>query len=310
MIYFMSMMLTEQCNSLCKYCYVNARTEPQELLPVRDIQDFLKRYAEQGGRMVLLTGGEVLLYPGIGEVAQSAKGLGLRVSLFTNGLLLDQTRLDQLKDSVDAFAISLDGPEEIHDARRGVRGAYRKALEAMRLLQAAKKEFTIQMTIGKSNREHIDHVAGIAREFKVGGVKLADMMKVGRAADCPEEQLSEEDLLYIKRKAAELSEQSQYQIIYQTNLTTQEELNLYYQRGDLHPVYWVDSRGNIFMYITHHDFFQIGHISEFPLNKPDEARIRQSVAQTVFPQLGERRICDIFEEIERLADAFSSANSK
>lgn len=309
MINYVSMILTNQCNSVCQYCYVDAKTAAQELLPISEVQNFLQRFAEQNGRVVLFTGGEVLLYPGIEEVVQFAKGLNLHVRMFTNGLLLDQARVNQLKDFVDGFAISLDGPEEIHDARRGVKGAYQKALAAMELLKEVKKDFSIQMTISKSNMDYIDHVAGIARQFQVGAVKLADMMKVGRAMACPEEHLREDDLLWIKRKAAQLSEQYQYQTIFQTNLSTRSELDMYYGRGELQPVFWVDSLGNIFMYITQHEFFRVGHISSFPMNNEDAlARKRQIVAERLFPTIRERRICDIYEEIEQLASHFAFAD--
>lgn len=309
MINYISMMLTDQCNSRCKYCYVNAQTAAQEILPVSEVQGFLKRYAEQKGRVVLFTGGEVLLYPGIEEVVEYAKGLNLHVRMFTNGLLLDAARLSRIKDFVDGFAISLDGPEEIHDARRGVQGAYRKALEAIQLLKSAKKDVSLQMTISKSTLDCIDHVAQVAREYQIGAVKLADMMQVGRAMECPEEHLSEDDLLMIKRKAAQLAAQCQYQTIFQTNLSTRQELDLYYKRGSLQPVYWVNRCGELFMYIAHHDFFKLGHIAEFPFKQSDQiARKRQIVSQTLFPTLRERRIVDLYEEIERLADHMTSVD--
>lgn len=301
MINFISFMLTDQCNSACKYCYVNAQSKPQaKLLEVSQVKEFLQAFKANKGMIVSFTGGEVFLYPQIEEVLEFAKSIGLHVLVFTNGLLLNRERFERIKGFVNGFAISLDGPAEVHDANRGIPGAYQQVLEVLQLFKENQISYTVQMTIGKSNLAHIDHVAQIARDYHAGSMKLADLMKVGRGTACPADELNDEELLAIKRKAAQLSELSSYRTVYQTNLCTAEEMHTYYRNGGIQPVYWVDPTGDICIFTTSHkEFSRIGHISEFPFANLDRVTEKcERLAEGVLARVTGRAICDLYEEIE------------
>lgn len=309
MINFVSFMLTNQCNSFCKYCYVDAHNEAEKLLTVEQIKSFLKLFWDNNGKVILFTGGEVFLYPELEQVLEYAKSLGLVVRLFSNGLLLDKDQFERIKGFIDGFAISLDGTQEIHDYRRGVKGAYEKTLQVLQYFKEHRFPYTIQMTVGKSNLEYIDHVAQIARQYDAEVVKLANVIKVGRGAHCKEEHLNDEDLLMIKHKAVQISEEYNYRPIFCTNLTTEEEMNLYYKNDGLQPIFWIDSKGDLCLFTTSNkDFFRIGHISHFPFENVEKVveEKREQVNSALFQQIKGRKICDLYEELEMLAHSFSS----
>lgn len=306
MMQHVSLMLTDRCNSRCRYCYVDAKTEKSienTGLDTDLVRDFLQAFASRNGKIVHFTGGEVLLHPEVEQILEFAKSLGLSVQIFTNGLLLDEERFLRIKDFVGSFAISLDGSEGIHDANRGVRGAYQKVIEVLQLFKTHYVEYSLQMTIGKSNLDQIEHVAAIASQYNAGSVKLANLMQVGRGAACPAEHLSEDDLLAIKHKAAQISEQYSYRPIFQTNLYTREEMAMYFKTDALLPSYWVDASGDLCLFTpSHKEHFKIGHISD--LSCLDDEFIRkksQTLVSQLLPKIREKRVCDLYEEIERLA---------
>jgi radical SAM protein with 4Fe4S-binding SPASM domain len=85
----------------------------------------------------LITGGEPLLRPDFKEIYVYAKKKGLILSLFTNGMLIDEDMADFLKEwPPDTIEISLYGAcEETYKKVTGVDGAYEKVINALTLLK-------------------------------------------------------------------------------------------------------------------------------------------------------------------------------
>jgi MoaA/NifB/PqqE/SkfB family radical SAM enzyme len=88
---------------------------------------------------VSLTGGEPLLHPEVVEFIRYAKERGLSCSLVTNGWNLARYARDIVSAGVDILTVSIDGPEEMHDAIRGVKGLYRRIMEGVREVKQCKK---------------------------------------------------------------------------------------------------------------------------------------------------------------------------
>ncbi len=86
--------LTPRCNFQCKMCYV--RMTPEEMRPLgreRTAEEWLElgRTAVDAGMVfLLLTGGEPLLRADFPRIYEGLAGLGLSISLNTNGTLLNE----------------------------------------------------------------------------------------------------------------------------------------------------------------------------------------------------------------------------
>lgn len=83
-----------------------------------------------------LSGGEPLLRGDLAVLAKRVSAHNCLVSMNTNGTLLKRSKVSEIANAFDLVAVSIDGPEEIHDKIRGVAGSYRKALESIKLLKA------------------------------------------------------------------------------------------------------------------------------------------------------------------------------
>jgi sulfatase maturation enzyme AslB (radical SAM superfamily) len=78
---------------------------------------------------VLLSGGEPLIHPRFFDLARYARGQGVRLTLSTNGTLIDRDAARRLKDTGFAYVgISLDGIGATHDHFRGRQGAFDKTV--------------------------------------------------------------------------------------------------------------------------------------------------------------------------------------
>ena len=125
------------CNLACIYCCAasSPRAEPR-LMSVETAASAAEQFARQGGRELLVTGGEPFLHPDLGElVARTAQHVP--VTLLTNAMVYARGRRREALESFDrdrvTLQISLDsaGPE-LHDRQRGA-GSHRRALEGIQL---------------------------------------------------------------------------------------------------------------------------------------------------------------------------------
>ncbi len=99
--------LTRECNLACRACY---RAKAAGFKPLADILEEVA-ILERNQRLhtVSLAGGEPTLHPQLPEIVRSIKQRGLRVSLVTNGLLLDAPLLEKLRNAnLDVVMIHVD----------------------------------------------------------------------------------------------------------------------------------------------------------------------------------------------------------
>lgn len=116
--------LTPDCGHRCGYCYNvwRHRTFPAPSLGPQDWKKIVLKLERQARPRVLgLSGGEPLLYPGFFELLDFVRGRGLAVNLLTNGSLLDEEKARRLRRSgVSIVEISLPAPDRaLHAAMTG-----------------------------------------------------------------------------------------------------------------------------------------------------------------------------------------------
>jgi Fe-coproporphyrin III synthase len=113
----------EHCNCRCVMCDIWQRKDGREL----DLGDFARHresFLQLDVRNVVLTGGEPLLHRNFDVLCDFLKECDIRVTLLTTGLLISKYATAIAK-GVDEVIVSLDGPEDVHDQVRRVKGAHR-----------------------------------------------------------------------------------------------------------------------------------------------------------------------------------------
>lgn len=130
----MDVALSERCNYRCIMCR-RPHDEPA-MLEARAVVEVLEAGRAIGLEVVSFCGGEPFVHPEFLEVAEAAIGLGLKVQLTTNGGLVTAEAVDRLR-GLDCMTLSIDGLEETHDRIRGSRGAFARAVRALRLAAEA-----------------------------------------------------------------------------------------------------------------------------------------------------------------------------
>lgn len=122
--------LTYQCQCRCDHCGValyarddQACLQPQEIYPV--IDELVKAKVSN----ICFTGGEALLIDELPRYIRYAARKGVEVTLDTNGYLLDEERVRELKTvGLQRVRVSIDdAEEESHDQIRKHEGLFRRA---------------------------------------------------------------------------------------------------------------------------------------------------------------------------------------
>src|SRR6266403_647908 len=131
----LSLAIAQKCNLGCTYCYAQqgefgGTAKNMELADALRAVDLLVGTAEPGARLNLaFLGGEPLVNRKVLRAAteralQLANGRGAKItfSITTNGTLLSEDDGRFFEEHGFAVTISIDGPQEVHDALRPFKG--------------------------------------------------------------------------------------------------------------------------------------------------------------------------------------------
>jgi radical SAM protein with 4Fe4S-binding SPASM domain len=183
------MKITSQCNLRCEMCRYWQIADEQ--LPIEVMLAGLESAASLGCQKVHLSGGEVTLHPDLVETIRRGAELGMRVSLTTNGILMDKERARQWIDAgLRSASFSLDGANrKKHDRIRGVAGAFKRTVRAIRTLRREvdrkRSKLSLRVNVVLS-RQNLDELAGLVR---LGGeLGVADVLPMpidGKHAERP-----------------------------------------------------------------------------------------------------------------------------
>ena len=122
--------ITTQCNCKCVMCGMHEN--PQEFMPLENVEKVLKFLSENRFLIVYFTGGEPTLHPQIAEAVEKADRLKLATTLTTNGNLKPE-KIEELKEAgLRVLSVSLDHwKPEICEKIRGVKGIMERQVEAI-----------------------------------------------------------------------------------------------------------------------------------------------------------------------------------
>lgn len=176
--------ITRRCNLACIHCYSDsaAREYPGELDwdQCRAVADDLAQF---GVPALLLSGGEPLIHPHFFDLAAYARGQGLRLTLSTNGTLIDRAAAQRLKDTGFSYVgISLDGIGATHDHFRGRAGAFDKTVQAFRHCKAVGQKVGLRLTLAAHNVRDLDQILDFIEAEDIDRVCFYHLVYSGRGA--------------------------------------------------------------------------------------------------------------------------------
>ncbi len=187
-----SLNLTRRCNLKCRMCEQHRRDpgtaatlswfDPRQELPLAAWASLLDQIAPFRPHLYL-TGGEPLMYRHFQELVLEAKKRHLLIHLQTNGILLTKVADFLVDQGVELITVSLDGPPEVHDGIRGLRGAFDQTRAGLAALQAARRRrrrpnpiLRLNCVISKASLATLEQMVPLALELGADVLQLQHTM--------------------------------------------------------------------------------------------------------------------------------------
>lgn len=158
--------VTWRCNSHCVMCDAWKQPPGEEIKP----EEFAK--LPKSLKFINISGGEPTLRDDLPEIIEViARGHKAKMCISTNGFLPDRIE-KQMKQIVKIEAkvrvmISIDGIDARHDEVRGLRGAFDKAMNSVKILKQMGVEVGIAYLATNYNVDQLTDVMNLAKALKI-----------------------------------------------------------------------------------------------------------------------------------------------
>ncbi|MBU2591227.1 MAG: radical SAM protein [Nitrospinae bacterium] len=186
--------ITKGCNLRCLHCRaVPEETLSKEEFSTEEAYKLIDEIVAFSNPILVLSGGEPLYRKDIFDIARYAISKGLRVSLATNGTLVDEEMAKRIADTGFArVSVSFDGAiAATHDKFRGIEGSFDKAISAMKFMRNAGVSTQINTTVAKHNYLELPQMIDLALELGVAALHTFLLVPVGCGVEIAEDQMLE-----------------------------------------------------------------------------------------------------------------------
>ncbi|PLW80705.1 hypothetical protein C0585_01295 [Candidatus Woesearchaeota archaeon] len=156
--------ITEVCNSSCKYCNIPSIKKRKKEMNTKEIKKMIDNLQKKGLVRIHITGGEPLLRKDIGEIIDHAKKKKVMTFITTNSKLIEE-KIEKLKN-LDLLFLCLNGKKKNHDVLRG-KGNYDLVIKSINLAKKNNINLALNMILTNNNLEDVDHVVDIARQNNI-----------------------------------------------------------------------------------------------------------------------------------------------
>ena len=183
---------TRACNLRCVHCYASASQGRHALeLDTGEGKRLLDDLAAFKVPVILVSGGEPLRRPDFFELAGHAAGLGLRVTISTNGTLITPEMADRFRSiGVGYVGVSLDGTGAVNDRFRGQAGAFEAALEGIRHCLRAGVRVGLRFTINRRNYDQLPAIFDLLERENIPRACFYHLAYSGRGKAMQDEDLT------------------------------------------------------------------------------------------------------------------------
>lgn len=305
-----SIELTKYCNLSCAYCYACATNNPNaQIIDINKLCSFFSVFKENGGRRILLTGGEICLVKELKAVITFAKECGLLVDLFSNGTLIDDDKASFISKNVNLINISLDGPEEHHDLYRGVPGSYKKTLQALEYLRAYGAHVALQCMVTPYNFDQIGWLHSISDICNPIIIKLGHVSNMGRGTNKTELIINDyEKLKETARIFMESYNHFHTRIV--TNIINLDELKVFYPNFNMMVTPWLLPDGRILScYVNNHqDFWTLSTLESYPFTSDESFEKRKKLIVKSYEKASTMESFDVLQLLSDTAEEIANDN--
>ena len=188
-------MATLRCPLDCPHCLAAGSASGFFDMPLSEVEDLISQVAAAGIPEFLVTGGEPLVREDLPEVIELLRRHEVPWSLNTSASPNRATRR-AIENHPPAFvAVSLDGPQAVHDDFRRRAGSFDECLESMVFFQSlAGCDVTAGTTVTTANFPHLRETFQVVKESAADAWGIHLLIPEGRASNRKELFLSKRQM--------------------------------------------------------------------------------------------------------------------
>ncbi len=193
---------TRKCNLKCIHCYTDSdNIDYSGELTTDEAKKMIKDLGDFKVPAILFSGGEPLIRKDLFELASFAMDNGVKPTLSTNGTLITPEKAKKLKDTGFTYVgISLDGIDETNDKFRGVKGAFKKAMDGFRNCVEVGQRVGLRLTLTKKNYQDLEKIFDFIEAESINRACFYHLVYSGRGIDIQKDDLTHEE----SRKAMDI----------------------------------------------------------------------------------------------------------
>ena len=184
---------TLRCNLNCRHC--GSDCVSQARIPDMPAKDFfnvldnsISKKVDPCSLLIIISGGEALVRDDLTEIGHGLKKRGYPWGMVTNGMLLTADKLAELRDAgLCSIALSLDGPEPIHNDIRQNPKSYERAVRALdAIVQSPGLTYDVITCATPALLPHLPEFRDFLIEHGCKAWRLGTISPMGRAKNMPD----------------------------------------------------------------------------------------------------------------------------
>ncbi len=201
---------TNRCNLSCLHCYSKSTLDEIDTLTTAQIKKTILEMKATGVKFIIFSGGEPLTREDLFEIADFCKKNSIITYLSSNGLYFTKGNVQKIVNTFNYVGISIDGDEPTHDYFRGLKGAFKETLKAVKIANATGAKVGIRFTITKDTINSLEYIFDLAEKENIPKIYISHLVYSGRGLDNLNMDLTKEQrrkaVVFILNKAFEYYE--------------------------------------------------------------------------------------------------------
>jgi radical S-adenosyl methionine domain-containing protein 2 len=175
-------MITNRCNYNCEFCFGSFEEEELDLETAKKIT---KKLVDAGLAKISWAGGEPLLWPGIMDLIDYTRSLGVQTMLISNGELITDEVAEKLKTNLDWLNLPLEGStSEMNEEMTRKKGHFERVIKLFKLFEHSRVKLKVNTVASKINIADIINMVPLIKKYGVKRWKIFQFYPVrGRAVE-------------------------------------------------------------------------------------------------------------------------------
>lgn len=194
-----------QCNNHCLFCVQGRKRETLPFKDYADVEQAIKKAAQEGITKIVLTGGEPALHPDFLKIIKIAKDNNFdSIQVQSNGRMFAYLNfcIKAIEAGANEFALSLHGHTSyLHDYLTDAPGSFDQTVQGIKNLKKLGQEVVSNTVITKHNYRFLPDIARLLVSLNVSQYQFAFIHITGQAEENKEKIVPKKKTImpYVKK---------------------------------------------------------------------------------------------------------------